>query len=139
MKAFSDFRLTVFALLMSSLCAAQTTYTVTSTARTGTGSITEAVDLANANPGADIIEFTPGLQVKASFPVFTGTSDTYMLNITESVTINGNGGAGRLVKSVDLDGMGVQIAIDISGLASATYLFIVSNNNGQIAKSIIIE
>ena len=72
---------------------AQTTYTVTSTSKDGPGSFLEAVDLANNNPGADIIEFTPDLQVHASHPGFTGSSSTYMVNITESVTIDGKGGA----------------------------------------------
>jgi hypothetical protein len=41
------------------------TYTVTSASCTGAGTITEAMDLANANPGADTISFTPGLVVDA--------------------------------------------------------------------------
>ena len=71
----------------------QTTYTVTSTSKDGPGSISEAVDLANANPGEDIIEFSSGLQVKSNFPIFTGAPNTFMLNITESVIIDGKGGA----------------------------------------------
>ena len=72
----------------------QTTYTVTSTSKDGTGSINEAIGLANSNPGADIIEFTPGLQIDAThlFYIPGGLAD-YMLNITESVTIDGKGGA----------------------------------------------
>jgi len=72
----------------------QITYTVTSTSKDGTGSINEAIDLANLNPGADIIEFTPGLQIDAThlFYIPGGLAD-YMLNITESVTIDGKGGA----------------------------------------------
>ena len=72
----------------------QTTYTVTSTEKDGPGSINEAIDLANSNPGADIIEFTPGLQIDAThlFYIPGGQAD-YMLNITESVTIDGKGGA----------------------------------------------
>lgn len=72
----------------------QTTYTVTSTEKDGPGSINEAIDLANSNPGADIIEFTPGLQIDAThlFYIPGGLAD-YMLNITESVTIDGKGGA----------------------------------------------
>lgn len=71
----------------------QTTYTVTSTSKDGPGSIIEAITLANNNPGADIIEFTPGLQVNASYPQFTGSNSNYMISITESVTIDGKGGA----------------------------------------------
>ena len=43
-----------------SAAAVGTTYTVTSTSCTGPGSITEAMALANANPGEDTITFTPG-------------------------------------------------------------------------------
>jgi hypothetical protein len=71
----------------------QTTYTVTSTSKDGPGSIIEAITLANNNPGADIIEFTPGLQVNASYPQFSGSSGDFMLTVTESVIIDGKGGA----------------------------------------------
>jgi hypothetical protein len=71
----------------------QTTYTVTSTAKDGPGSFLEAIDFANNNPGADIIEFTDGLQVDAAHLNFVGNSGTYMVSITESVTIDGKGGA----------------------------------------------
>ncbi|AUS06505.1 fibronectin type III domain-containing protein [Pseudotamlana carrageenivorans] len=70
----------------------QTTYTVTSTSNTGPGSFTEAVTKANANPGTDIIEFTPGLQVDANVPN-VGPSNDIMAKITESVIIDGKGGA----------------------------------------------
>ena len=72
----------------------QTTYTVTSTSKDGPGSINEAIDFANINPGADIIEFTPGLQIDATHLAYIpGGQADYMLNITESVTIDGKGGA----------------------------------------------
>lgn len=70
----------------------QTTYTVTSTSKDGFGSFLEAVGFANANPGTDIIEFTPSLQVDASYAVSINPGD-YMANITESVIIDGKGGA----------------------------------------------
>lgn len=70
----------------------QTTYTVTSTLKSGPGSFLEAVELANNNPGADIIEFTPDLQVDASFPGAVNPGD-YMAYVTESVVIDGKGGA----------------------------------------------
>ena len=81
-------------ILLSQYGFAQTTYTVTSTSKDGVGSINEAIDFANNNPGADIIEFTPGLQIVATHPNYIpgGLAD-YMLNITESVTIDGKGGA----------------------------------------------
>lgn len=72
---------------------AQTTYTVTSASKDGPGSINEAINMANVNPGPDIIEFTPGLQIDASHPDFVGLANSFMLNVTESVTIDGKGGA----------------------------------------------
>lgn len=85
-------------LLLIFFCAkigfSQTTYTVTSTSKDGPGSINEAITLANNNPGIDSIVFTAGLQVKASHPIYTGgTNGNYMISITESVIIDGKGGA----------------------------------------------
>lgn len=70
----------------------QTTYIVTSTNIDGSGSFIEAIGLANNNPGADIIEFTPNLQVDAATAT-SGSADQYLIQITESVVINGNGAA----------------------------------------------
>lgn len=73
----------------------ETTYTVTAATYNGAGSIGEAIGLANGNPGCDIIEFTPGLQVDAginSGPIGQGT-DFVLSQITECVTIDGKGGA----------------------------------------------
>jgi len=73
----------------------QTTYTVTSTSvgpNATSGTFLWAVDQANMNPGADIIEFTPGLQVNAADANVAG-SNPYMAGITESVTVDGNGAA----------------------------------------------
>lgn len=83
---------TIFMVLISLNGFAQTTYTVTSTSITGAGSFTEAIDLANANAGADIIEFTPGLQVDARASLVT-TATSIMSKITESVVIDGKGAA----------------------------------------------
>ena len=46
---------------------------------------------------------------------------------------------GRLIKTIDLVGMGSEKALDISELASATYMFIINNENGQMTKSVIKE
>jgi hypothetical protein len=85
----------------------ENTYTVTGTTYGGPGSIKEAIDLANGNPGCDIIEFTPGLQVNAADnPGPIGGGDDYVLSrITECVTIDGKGGAL----------LGIQSWIDQSG------------------------
>ena len=73
---------------------AQTTYTVTSTTvgpSSTSGTFLWAVDQANTNPGADIIEFTTGLQVDAS--VLNVIPSSIMAHITDPVTIDGKGGA----------------------------------------------
>ena len=68
------------------------TYTVTSTSCTGPGSITEAMDLANANPGTDTITFTSGLQINAAgCPQPPVGKPYYFLQATESVIFEGNG------------------------------------------------
>jgi hypothetical protein len=46
---------------------------------------------------------------------------------------------GRLIKTINLEGMGNEKALDISELASATYMFIINNENGQMTKSVIKE
>ena len=87
MKYILQFRCSIIflALIFITLSGfSQTTYTVTSADKRGPGSFLEAVDLANNNPGADIIEFTPGLQVNATHPLFSGTSNTFMAHITQS-------------------------------------------------------
>lgn len=82
---------------------AQTTYNVTSTSIDGPGSFLEAVNSANSNPGADIIEFTAGLQVDAATPA--SSTYQYLIQLTESVIIDGNGGALNGVQTwVDANG-----------------------------------
>ena len=112
-------------LAISFNMSAQTTYTVTSTAITGTGSFTEAIGLANANPGADIIEFTPGLQVDASVPS-VGPSTSIMAHITESVVIDGKGGALNGIQTwVNLSGTLNPLAScpgDVSGTIQFSYM-----------------
>lgn len=62
------------------------TYTVTVNAGTGAGSLKAAIDLANANAGADIIVFALGLD-----PIIeTGV----LANITDPVTIDGTSWSG---------------------------------------------
>ena len=46
---------------------------------------------------------------------------------------------GRLVKTISLEGMGSEKALDISELASATYMFIINSEYGQMTKSIVKE
>src|SRR5215211_2773607 len=64
--------------------AVPTTFTVTNTNDSGAGSLRQAIFVANANLGADTINFNiPGSGVKTISP------DSELPNITEAVTING--------------------------------------------------
>jgi hypothetical protein len=46
---------------------------------------------------------------------------------------------GRLIKTINLVDMGTEKSIDISELASATYMFVIQGTRGQMTKQIIIE
>lgn len=95
MKTSIQFAMILFTVLFAWVTNAftQTTFTVTSTSKDGPGSFNQAIMDANVAPGHDTIVFTPGLQINASHPNYTGGSGGYMSVITESVTIDGKGGA----------------------------------------------
>lgn len=90
----------VFQLSLISLHSA--TYTVSSTADAGGGSLREAMTLANANPGADVIQFDFGvggvktISLLSLLPVITdelfidGSSDPFYTG-TPLVELNANG------------------------------------------------
>ncbi len=61
------------------------TFTVTTTANSGAGSLHQAILDANASPGADVIEFNIGAAGKTITPPFTAPLPT----ITEALTIDG--------------------------------------------------
>jgi hypothetical protein len=46
---------------------------------------------------------------------------------------------GRLVQTIDLRDMGTDMAIDISHLASATYMVLINGENGHTTKQLIKE
>jgi hypothetical protein len=46
---------------------------------------------------------------------------------------------GRMVKTIDLRNMGAEKAIDVSEMASATYLVVIQSENGEITKRLIKE
>ncbi len=46
---------------------------------------------------------------------------------------------GRMVKTIDLRNMGAEKAIDVSEMASATYLVVIQSKNGEITKRLIKE
>lgn len=86
-------------LLLSAICLPQlamgNTYPVTSTQCTGPGSIVDAMDLANANPGTDTISIAAGLTIDAgTCPHPPGRFDDVnfvILEARESTVIEGNG------------------------------------------------
>ena len=71
--------------------AAGATYTVNSDACKGAGSLYEAVALANANPGDDTIIVDPAITSISVCAPRLPTLDEFFLQVTESVTIVGNG------------------------------------------------
>ncbi len=46
---------------------------------------------------------------------------------------------GRLIKTIDLQNMGLEKSIDVSDMASSTYLILIQGKNGQITKRLIKE
>ena len=85
--------LSIFFLAIGVQSAHAATYVVTSQNLTGPGSFLEAIEMANNNPGQDVIEFTPNLRVDAVLadPV-DPVNDYNIANITDSVVIDGKGG-----------------------------------------------
>jgi len=80
-----NLRLTAGILLCLGISASADTFTVTTTAPTGPGSLTEAINSANANPSLDTIAFDiPGSGVQ-TIPV----GDINLPEITEEVIIDG--------------------------------------------------
>lgn len=74
--------------------SAQTIFTVSSNSKSGTGSFIEAINLANNSPGLDTIRFTPNLQIDAAHSSGEiNPAKPIMVQITESVFIDGNGGS----------------------------------------------
>ena len=93
-------------LLVTGSTLQAATYTVPSNSCRGTGSIVEAIQLANSNPGADTIEFNPGLTIRVTDGACgVQTNDAslhYIAVVSDDLTINGNGaqleGDGRWVQ-----------------------------------------
>lgn len=71
-------------LLLSPISVVAATFTVTNTNTGGAGSLAQAILDANANSGADIINFSIGTGLQTISPMLTGFPD-----ITDPVTIDG--------------------------------------------------
>ena len=116
----------------------QTTYTVTSTSvgpKETSGTFLWAVEQANTNPGADIIEFTTGLQVDAQ--VLDVAPGSIMARITDPVTIDGKGGALNGLQQWFGQGGIINSTSDCPGSVSGTFQlafmpgFLEIGTNGQ--------
>lgn len=131
----------VFACLWQ--CVSSDTFNVTSSLCTGPGSFTNALELANANPGPDIIEFVGVSTVNAqrcppAYPppsVFVAAAYGY---VNDSVEIKGNGvkmaGAqafvtsGGLVTPLDRDCPNRALSTDIIVFRTLGFLWIEGPN-----------
>ncbi len=79
-----------------------TTFTVSNLADSGAGSLRSAIMAANSNPGADAIQFAPGLK---------GTITLHSeLNITDNLTIKGSG-----ANQLTVSGHNATRVFDVSG------------------------
>ncbi|MBA4372678.1 MAG: hypothetical protein C0402_07410 [Thermodesulfovibrio sp.] len=105
--------------------ASAATYTVTNTSDSDPGSLRDAITSANANPGADLIEFNiSGGGVQTITPL------TPLPTITEAVTIDGYTQPGSS-KNTLADGDNAVLLIEISGAnagATATGLIVNASN-----------
>jgi hypothetical protein len=79
----------------SSVSSPSTNITVTNNLDSGPGSLRDAIDQANTNPGADTIDFTVGVS-----SIDVGATTTLPLpNITDALTINGGATRVELIGS----------------------------------------
>jgi len=99
------------ALLLAAAVAAANTYTVTSTADSGAGSLRQAILDANANPGADTIAFNiVGSGVQTIAPA------TPLDPITDAVTIDGYTQPGASANTNPVgQGLNTALRIEIDG------------------------
>jgi len=91
--AFAIACLAVLGVLAFPAAASAATFSVTSTADSGAGTLRDAIGLANANPGQDVITF--GLPAGSIIELLSP------VNITEGLTIDGSGTPG-----LDITGQG---------------------------------
>ncbi len=105
----------VLAMLCLAASASGVTYTVTSTADSGAGSLRQAILDANANPGADTIQFNI-----VGSGVHTITPASSLQPITEGVTIDGYTQPGSSPNTHPVgQGLDTVLRIEIDGSAAA--------------------
>lgn len=96
--------------ILASLADAAT-YTVTTPANAGAGSLREAVNLANANPGADTITFDTAGAFNTAQTITLGGGQ---IQITGALTIEGPTGEARRL-TIDADNQSRIFLIDLPG------------------------
>jgi hypothetical protein len=97
------------------------TFTVTSLLGSGAGSLREAVSAANANPGADTIDFA----VTGTIGLTTIGLTSSQLDITDSLTINGPGAS-----ALTVSGEGASRVFGIAGAPTVTIAGLTVANGG---------
>ena len=127
-----SFSLIAIFLLFSTVVFSNT-YTVTNTNATGPGSLDQAIQDANTNPGPDVIDFNIPSGPFVIQPAFPG-----LPSITDAVTINGYTQPGAAQGPIQ--SRTIQIVLDgsIVGFSNASGL-VVSSNNVTIAGLDIIN
>ncbi len=97
------------------------TFTVVDVADAGAGTLREAIEMANSNPGHDVIEFAPAL----SGLTLTLTSDE--LEISDSLTIDGSSVASRIT----IDASGADATPGVADGGGIRIFNIVNNTQAQ--------
>ena len=86
-------------------------------------------DVTDGNIGSLVLYPNPAsTQVFLSNPQSLNLNDMMIYDMT-----------GRLVQTIQLEDMGIEKSIDITHLASATYVVIITGDDGQITKQLIKE
>lgn len=124
---WSRYLFILFALiLLCSMSVFGATYTVTTTADAGVGSLRDAINLANANPGNDNIIFNiPGTGPHTIFPL----SQLPQLIDPTGVFIDGKTQPGTLIGASPPSSLVLMIEIDGANTGGSHGLWIISDNN----------
>lgn len=116
----------VGAFLVGTPSAQAATIAVTTTADGGAGSLRAAIDQANANPGADVIDLPPGTYTLTIAGANEDANATGDLDITSDTTIVG---AGAGVTTIDADG--IDRVLDVrAGTLTVQSVTITGGNSG---------
>ncbi len=112
------------------------TYTVTFTATDDSGNSSECSFELKVEILLAIGDFNIGSVIMYPNPAsdFVMLSNPQSLNLDKAAIYDLTG---RLVQNVDLTDMGTEISIDVSHLASATYMVLIQGENGQVTKQLI--